>query len=242
MRDFGGLSGPPAPRARRSRLGGRDTGSSRRGRPSGRLGGTCLHWSGLVSPGGGGRLAAAWGRVLRAPGLGRRGDRVGSVPRPSPGGAAGLRGTPVRGDGEGDVGAAGKRWQGWGALVSPGAGEGSGRAGVSQREREAAVGPADVRGPRGAAWGSPGHTWVQGWGCERAQWEQDPAGTPSHTLVNGAWRWCWGPCVKCAPSSASESGSRAGVAQQPWRTSCRGQRWPELGWDQAVRMGLPAWH
>lgn len=54
-----------------------------------------------------------------------------------------------------------RAWQGWGALVSPGAGEGSGRAGVSQREREAAAGPADVRRPRGGARGSPGHTWVQ---------------------------------------------------------------------------------
>lgn len=215
---------------------------------------------------GGGRLAAAWRRVLGAPELGRRGGpgrlRATAQPRGCCGGLWGAVGPPRLGMEGGfwccwAVPAARARL-GWGALVSPGAGEGSGRAGVSQREREAAAGPADVRGPRGGARGSPRHTWVQSrawrrvagagmwlWGCETprsgAQWEQDPAGSRSHALVNGAWTWHWGPWgpgVKGTPWSGSESSSRAGVAQQPWGAPCRGRRWPELGWGQAVGMGL----
>lgn len=56
-------------------------------------------------------MAAAWGRVLRAPELGRRGDRAGSVPRLSPGGAVGSSGTPPR------VGMEGGGWCCWEGRV-----------------------------------------------------------------------------------------------------------------------------
>lgn len=122
---------------RRSGLGGTGSSPAGRGRPSRRLGGTCLHWSGLVLPGGGGSGVGAGAGSPRAaflqlpaallPGvLGGWGScGVGGTPTTT-------TTTPPRG-GRGCCGCCGKRpalgsaWV-WGSLVSPSAGEGSGRA------------------------------------------------------------------------------------------------------------------
>lgn len=182
-----GLSRP----LRRSWLGGTGSSPAGRGRPSRRLGGTCLHWSGLVSPGG---LAAAWGRVLGAPELrsrraghpawGTAGTEPAQCCGRAPGclGMGGGRGTPAPGE-EGVTGffsAAGKRpaawaWRGFGVLWflptlargQAGRRQGAGRCESDGAGRRSRV-PADVRGPRGGVWGSPGQTWVQSEGSRDA--------------------------------------------------------------------------
>lgn len=101
-RGFGDISVPSPPWP--SRRGGPGSSPGGRGRPSRRLGGTCLHWSSLVSPGG---LAAARGRVLGAPEL--RSRRAGR----SAWGTAGAE--PVQCHGQAPGGGKG----GWGRLYDP---------------------------------------------------------------------------------------------------------------------------
>lgn len=169
-----------------------------RGPPRPAVGGRAGGWVGRVCIGAAwfrrGGLAAAWGRVLGAPELrSRRAGRpawgtAGTEPAQccgrAPGclGMGGGRGTPAPGE-EGVTGffsAAGKRpaawaWRGFGVLWflptlargQAGRRQGAGRCESDGAGRRSRV-PADVRGPRGGVWGSPGQTWVQSEGSRDA--------------------------------------------------------------------------
>lgn len=206
-----GCPSPPWP----SRLGGTGSSPGGRGRPSRRLGGTCLHWSSLVSPGG---LAAARGRVLGAPELrSRRAGRsawgtAGAEPvqchGQAPGGAQGAGGgctTPTPA-GRGVIFSAPRCGFGvlwflpWLARVRQGTGRCESDGG-GIRCRLTSGGPGEVRG---APPGSPG-CGAKAAGCQGLVWVLPPP-----ALVWGS------PGGKCSPCASSGSSSGAGVAQQPW--------------------------
>lgn len=220
---------------RRSGLGGTGSSPAGRGRPSRRLGGTCLHWSGLVLPGGGGSGVGAGAGSPRAaflqlpaallPGvLGRWGS-------------CGVSGTPTTTTTTPPQGRKGLLWV---LREAPGAGLGVGlglsgfsqrrrgvrqgaQAGVSQMQPRGRLGrpltsggPQEARGaPRGLS--EPLLCWGGGNGMERGRW------------------WCWdqeggalcAPCLWERCEQTPRPGGHRGAGEVS--VAKQGQRWPMAG-------------